>query len=127
MSGTAKILLALAAFALAMPVAAQAPAPAPTTFDGKYAGVSADVSKARARGERCSREHIPDTLTIVNGEVHSPARDRWTGTVSPQGSVTLRNRRAMRVEAQIDPDGTIKGQYPGSHCSVAFVWHKQPG
>jgi hypothetical protein len=126
MSARAKILLALATSALAMPLAAQAPSPT-TAFDGKYAGVSADVSKHRTRGERCPREHIPDTLTITNGEVHSPARDRWTGTVSPQGSVTLRNRRAMRVEAQIDPNGTITGQYPGSACIVSFVWHKQSG
>jgi hypothetical protein len=35
--------------------------------------------------------------------------------------VTLRNRRAMRVEAQIEPDGTIKGQYGGPAYTVAFV------
>jgi hypothetical protein len=100
MSGRAKNLLVFGASALLPP---------PTAFDGAYAGVSADVSKSRARGERCLREHIPDTSTITNGAVHSPARDRWTGNVSPQGSVILRNRRAMRAEAQIDPDGTIEG------------------
>jgi hypothetical protein len=118
--------LTIAACSFAGPIIAQVPATT-TAFDGKYAGVSADVSKHLARGERCAREHIPDTLTITNGEVHSAARDRWTGTVSPQGSVTLRNRRAMRVEAQIDPNGTITGQYPGSACSVSFVWRKQSG
>jgi len=121
-------LLAIAACVLAVPVAAQAPSPMTTAFDGKYAGVSADVSKTgRERSERCPREHVPDTLTITNGTVHSARRDRWTGTVGPQGSVTLRNRRAMRVDAQIDPQGTIKGQYGGPACTVAFVWRKQPG
>lgn len=94
----------------------------------QISGVSADVSKTgRERSERCPREHVPDTLTITNGTVHSARRDRWTGTVGPQGSVTLRNRRAMRVDAQIDPQGTIKGQYGGPACTVAFVWRKQPG
>lgn len=122
------VLWTIAAFGWATPVAAQAPGPTTTAFDGQYAGVSADVSKSgRARSERCAREHVPDTLTITNGVVHSAARDRWTGTVSPQGSVTLRNRRAMRVDAQIDQQGTITGQYPGSACTVSFVWHKQSG
>jgi hypothetical protein len=92
MSGRAKNLLAFGGICIA-------PGPPPTAFDGTYAGVSADVSKSRARGERCLREHIPDTSTITNGAVHSPARDRWTGNVSPQGSVILRNRRAMRAKA----------------------------
>jgi hypothetical protein len=32
----------------------------------------------------------------------------------------------MRVDAQIDPQGTIKGQYQGPACAVAYVWRKQP-
>ena len=75
--------LAIAVSALALPVAAQAPGPTTTAFDGQYAAVSADVSKSgRARSERCPREHVPNTLTITNGAVHSAARDRWTGTAS---------------------------------------------
>ena len=126
MSGRAKVILTIASFALAIPVAAQIPGPT-SAFDGKYAGVSDDVSKYHSSGERCPREHVPDTLTITNGAVHSAARDRWTGTVGPQGTVTLRNRRAMRVDAQIDPQGTISGQYGGHACIVKFVWRKQPG
>jgi hypothetical protein len=42
MFGRAKVLLTIAAGALAMPVFAQAPT---TAFDGKYAGVSREVSK----------------------------------------------------------------------------------
>jgi hypothetical protein len=112
---------------LATPVAAQAPGPTTTAFDGKYAGVSADVSKQHSHHGRCPREHVPDALTITNGAVQSSARDKWTGTVSPQAGVILRNKRAMRVDAQIDPDGTIKGHYSGPACIVTYVWRKQFG
>jgi hypothetical protein len=112
MSGRAKVLLTIAGFALAMPAAAQAPGPM-TTFDGKYAGVSAHISKSTAHGRQCPREHAPDTLTITNGTVQSSARDSWTGTVGLQGGVVLRNKRSMRVDAQIDPRGAIKGRYQG--------------
>ena len=124
MSGRARVLLTIAGLALAMPVAAQTPGPA-SAFDGKYAGVSADVSKYRRTGERCPREHVPDPLAITNGAVHSSGRDRWAGTVNPQGSLVIRNRRAMRVNAQIDPQGAIKGEYHGPACIVTYVWRKQ--
>ena len=124
MSGRPKLILTIVGLALSTPVAAQAPGPT-SAFDGKYAGVSADVSKYRSRGERCPREHVPDPLTITNGAVHSAARDRWTGTVDAQGGLVIRNRRAMRVNGQIDPQGTIKGEYHGPACIVTFVWRKQ--
>jgi hypothetical protein len=120
-----RILAAVAALALAMPAAAQAPGPMTTAFDGKYAGVSADVSKSMPNGPRCPREHAPDTLTITNGAVHSAPRDRWTGTVGPQGDVVLRNKRSMRVNAHIDPQGTISGEYHGHACIIAYTWRKQ--
>jgi len=120
MSSRPKVILTIAGLALATPVAAQTSA-----FDGKYAGVSADVSKYRSSGERCPREHVPDLLTVMNGAVHSAARDRWTGTVDAQGGLVIRNRRAMRVNGQIDPQGTIKGEYHGPACIVTFVWRKQ--
>ncbi len=112
--------------ALAMPAAAQAPGPMTTAFDGKYAGVSAHISKSTAHGRQCPRENTPETLTITHGAVHSSPRDRWTGTVSPHGHVVLRNKRAMRVDARIDPQGTIAGRYQGPACTVAYVWQKQP-
>lgn len=68
---------------------------------------------------------MPDPLAITNGAVHSSGRDRWAGTVDPQGGMVIRNRRAMRVNAQIDPQGTIKGEYHGPACIVTFVWRKQ--
>ncbi len=112
----------MAAVALAMPAAAQRHGP----FDGHYAGVSAHTSKSTAHGRQCPREHTPETLTITNSTVQSSLRDRWTGTVSPQGHVVLRNKRSMRVDAQIDPLGTITGRYQGPACTVAYVWQKQP-
>jgi hypothetical protein len=47
-------------------------------------------------------------------------------TVTPQGSVVLRNKLSMRVDAQIDPQGAITGRYQGPACIVDYVWHKQP-
>ena len=127
MSGRTRVLLTVAVFALAIPAGAQAPAPVTTAFDGKYAGVSAHIAKSTAHGRQCPRQHTPDTLTITNGVVQSGGRDRWTGTVSPQGSVVLRNKLSMRVDVQIDPQGAIKGRYQGPACMVDYVWQKQPG
>ena len=124
MSGHTRALLT-AVFALAIPAAAQAPAPGTTAFDGKYVGVSAHVSKSVAGSRQCPRVHTPETLTIANGTVHSGSRERWTGTVTPQGSVVLRNKLSMRVDAQIDPQGAISGRYHGPACAVDYVWHRQ--
>ena len=125
MSGRLKALLTIAGLAFAMPATAQVPTPT-TAFDGNYVGVSAHIAKSTAHGRQCPREHAPDTLTITNGTVQSSARDNWTGTVGPQGGVVLRNKRSMRVDAQIDPRGAIKGRYQGPACMVDYVWHKQP-
>ena len=121
----ARVFLTIAAFALALPAAAQAPAATATAFDGKYAGVSADISKSTAHGRQCPREHAPDSLKIKNATVRSTGGDRWKGTVDPQGRLVLRNKRSMFVDAQIDPQGTIKGQYNGPACMVIYVWRKQ--
>ena len=125
MSSRARVFLTIAAFAFAMPVAAQAPAPTTTAFDGRYAGVSADVSKSTAHGRQCPRESVPDPLTVKNGAVRSKGGDRWKGTVNQQGGLVIRNKRSMRVDAQIDPQGTIKGHYDGPACTVIYVWRKQ--
>ena len=123
MSGRLKALLTIAGLAMAMPATAQVPAPT-MAFDGNYVGVSAHIAKSTGHGRQCPREHAPDPLTITSGAVHS-ARDRWTGTVGPEGNVTLRNRRGMRVDARNDAQGAIKGRYQGPACFVDYVWHKQ--
>src|SRR5215469_7925104 len=123
MSGRTRALLTAAVFALAVPAAAQAPA----AFDGKYVGVSAHIAKSTAHGRQCPRQHAPDALTITNGVVQSSGKEKWTGTVGPQGDVVLRNRLSMRVDARIDPQGAITGRYQGPACMVDYVWHKQPG
>ena len=125
MSGQTRAVLTAALFALAIPAAAQAPAPV-TAFDGKYVGVSAHIEKSTAHGRQCPRQNAPEALTITNGAVQSAGRERWIGTVGPQGDVVLRNKLSMRVDAQIDPQGAIKGRYQGPACMVDYVWHKQP-
>ena len=67
----------------------------------------------------------PWPLTIKDGVVKPPKGKGWTGTVNPQGAVEIRNRYSMRVDAQIDPQGTARGQYSGPACIVTFVWQKQ--
>jgi hypothetical protein len=119
------VLFAVAAFALAIPAAAQIPAPPPTAFDGKYIGVSANVAKSRNTQRHCPRGSAPSPLTIKDGVLKPPAGKGWKGTVSPQGAVVMRNQYSMRVDAQIDPQGTIRGRYNGPACIVTYVWRKQ--
>jgi hypothetical protein len=127
MLGRAKVFPTITVIVLAMPVAAQSPGQPAPTLDGQYAGVSANVSKSLASERQCPREHAPDPLTIKNGVVSSKGRDKWKGTVTPQGGLTIRNKRSMRVDAQIDPQGTITGEYNGPACKVVYAWRKQPG
>jgi len=95
-----------------------------TAFDGEYIGVSRESSKtASAPGAECPPNSVPAPLTITNGVVLG----WWEGTVSPQGALVIRNPKFTRVDAQIDPVGTVKGQYGSSACTVTFVWRKQPG
>jgi hypothetical protein len=115
------------ASAFAMPVAAQAPVPT-TAFDGKYVGVSRESSKnPSAPRAKCNtgRAIVPAPLTIKNGVVGTPGGQGWEGTVSSQGTVTMRNSSAMRLEGQIDGQGTIRAQYGGTGCMITFIWRKQ--
>jgi hypothetical protein len=98
-----------------------------TAFDGEYTGVSRESSKtASAPGADCPPNGVPAPLTITKGVVLSD-KASWEGAVSPQGVLVMRSGRFGRVDGQIDPDGTIKGQYGDSACSVTFVWRKQSG
>jgi hypothetical protein len=95
-------------------------APASTTaFDGKYVGVWRESSKT------ATPDGVPAPLSITYGVVLS--KWGWRGTVSPQGAVVIGNPVFPRVDAQIDPRGTIRGQTSGSDCFTTFVWRKQPG
>ena len=127
MLGRSKVLLAIAASVIAMPAAAQAPGPA-TAFDGKYVGVSRESSKAGSNpGAKCPPSGVPAPLTIRNGVIGRPGSEGWQGTVSQQGALTMRNANSVRVDGQIDPQGTIRAQYSGAACIITFAWRKQSG
>ena len=126
MFGRARILLTVGVCALALPVAAQTPAPTTTAFDGTYTGISRDVSKSpSAPRAKCPPSGALAPLTIKNGVIVSSGSAAWEGTVSPQGVLTLRNERSLRVDGQIDPQGTIRAQYAGTGCITNFVWQKK--
>jgi hypothetical protein len=125
MSARLRTFFTVAGLALATPVAAQAPAP--TAYDGTYAGVSMDVTKATPESTNCPRGGVPAPLTISNGTVKPPSGKGWTGTVSPEGALVITNQYAMHVHAQIDPQGVVAGQYSGPQCIVKYVWRKQAG
>jgi hypothetical protein len=120
------IFLTIATFALTTPVAAQGSVAA---FDGTYAGVSTDIETAHrdVPRSRCPQLGLPDPLTITNGVVKPPSGTGWTGTVSPQGALVIRNRLFVHVGGQIDPQGNATAEYHGPQCIVKFGWQKQAG
>ena len=124
MFGRARILLMIGVCALAMPVAAQAPAPTTTAFDGTYAGVSREVSKAQSGGTagNCAVNGVPGPLTITNGVARGGG---WEGAVSPEGALVMRLPNASRFDGQIDRQGTIRGQVGGYICVWTYVWQKK--
>ena len=125
MFGRKRILITIAASALAMPVFAQTPAPT-TAFDGTYAGISREVSKSpSAPRAKCPPSGALAPLTIKNGVIVASGPAEWEGTVSPQGVLIMRNERSVRVDGQIDLQGTIRAQYAGTGCVTNFVWQKQ--
>jgi hypothetical protein len=109
--------------------AAQAPGPMTTAFDGTYAGVSRGTSSftqgISAVRWCASKSGAPAPLTITNGVVRSQGGGRWEGSVSPRGVLVMRNARSVRVEGQIDSQGTIRGQYSGWACVGTYVWQRQ--
>jgi hypothetical protein len=126
MFGRARTLLTIALCVLGTPVAAQALAPT-TPFDGRYVGVSLEVSKSASHAGRCPAANgRPAPLVIANGVVRTAGKEWWEGTVSPQGAIVMRNPNSMRVDALIDAQGTIRAQYSGPSCIWTYVWRKQP-
>jgi hypothetical protein len=88
-------------------------------------GVSAQVSKANQSIPKCPGERTPDALSIAGGTIHSSGASRWSGTVSPQGVVIVRNRLHQLVNGNIDAQGTLTGEYHGPACNVTYIWQKQ--
>jgi hypothetical protein len=124
--GRTKVLLMTAACMLATPVAAQTTAPTTTAFDGTYAGISREVSKSpSAPRAKCPPSGALAPLTIKNGVVVSSGPAAWEGNVSPDGVLTLRHERLVRVDGQIDAQGTIRAQYAGTGCLTNYVWKKK--
>jgi hypothetical protein len=107
-----------------------------TPFDGWYSGVSRAVLDGGNTGHTCDPCSLgpPASLKIANGVVGNPGGPSWQGTVSPQGAVVMHRGAFIRVDGQIDPQGTIRGQYSGdipprlgggSNCIIKFVWQKE--
>ena len=125
MFGRTKVLLTIMLSAVAPPLAAQTPAPT-TAFDGTYAGVSREVSKSpSAPRAKCPPSGALAPLTIKNGVVVSSGPAGLEGTVGPDGGLILRNERSVRIDGQIDQQGTIRAQYSGTGCITSFVWRKR--
>jgi hypothetical protein len=124
----AKLLLTVVVFASAAPAAAQTSSP-PSGFDGRYVGVSIEVSKSasKARGHCPAANGKPAPLVITDGIVRTAGKEWWEGTVSPQGAVVMHNPNSLRVDAQIDAEGTVRGQYSGPSCISTYVWRRQSG
>ena len=108
--GPARTLLMIAACVTALPAAAQAPLPT-TAFNGTYAGISAVSTRSQPGSHNgyCRQPAIPSPLTIWEGVIQPTGGDGWRGTVSPQGGLVIRDLGGRRVNAQIDPSGTITG------------------
>jgi hypothetical protein len=124
--GRTKVLFTIAACMLATPVVAQTPQLKTTAFDGTYAGVSREVSKnPSAPRAKCPPSGALAPLTIKNGAVVSSGPAAWEGSVSPDGVLTLRQERLVRVDGRIDAQGTIRAQYAGTGCITNFVWQKK--
>ena len=129
----------IASLALATPVTAQAPGSTTTVFDGTYAGVSRESTWIARYGTaptsaspatpgndaKCGQNGVPFPLTIMNGVVRSTP-DYWEGTVTPQGSLVMRNG-TRQLRAQIDNQGIIRGQRSGIDCVTTWVWRRQFG
>jgi hypothetical protein len=111
----------LMAAALAMPISAHAQAV--TTYDGTYNGVS-------ITGTGCTPPVlIPRPLTINNGTAQFAGGLTGTlvfqGSVTPQGSLTMRSSTASVVTGRIDPAGKVTAGTGGVGCTMMYVWQKK--
>lgn len=134
--------------ALAACAATQAPAPVPpapssadTRFDGTYAFVSSTQLNAsyRTRGGLMGtcENRTTGPLTISQGRAQyiTTTGVHLTGTVAPDGSLSLRSLTPpgsngfqpldIIVSGAIDPGGTARARQIANSCSYEFVWRKQ--
>ena len=126
MSSRANVLVSLATLALSLSVLAQTAAPTTTAFDGRYVGVSRESSNAGSNpGAKCLPSGVPATLAIRNGAIGRLGSAGWRGTVDAQGNVTMHNADSLRIDGQIDPQGTLTAKYSGAACITTYVRRKQ--
>ncbi len=101
------IFLMLATVLTPTPAATQALGPTTNAFDGTYVGVSRELTLGKsARATQCDQPGIPEPLTISNGVVRSTEGGGSEGSVNPQGVAVIRRSRGMRLNAQVDAQGT---------------------
>ena len=110
------------------------PASAGTKFDGTYEFVSAtklneSYTNYSGRLQQCE-DYRGTPLTIVNGQVRFFT---WTGTVGPQGELTMHVTLApfkgpfvydRTITGVIDSTGTIRARRSTRYCQYDVVWRK---
>jgi hypothetical protein len=114
---------------IAMAIASNARSQSTTAFDGTYQGVS---TTAASGGSACvPATPAPRPLTIRNGaarfEAGMSGATVFEGTVSPQGTLLMRDNRANRLDGKIDPSGKATGSVHigDQNCLLTAVWQKQ--
>ena len=97
-------------------------------YDGTYVGTSAAVLGTTAgtgRGNACTQFSAPAPLTISGGH----AQVKWgdgslTGDVDANGKLIMHSNLSGRFEGQIDPSGSIKGNFQG-YCIYSLTWQRK--
>jgi hypothetical protein len=132
-TGLSLIVVLLASFSAAN-AQTVSPAGTVTKFDGTYDFVSATKLNESFRNyvgrlERCA-DYKGTPLTIVNGQVRFFT---WTGTVGPQGELTMHVTLApfkgpviqdRTITGEIDNTGTIHARCSTRYCQYDVIWRK---
>jgi hypothetical protein len=74
-----------------------------------------------------SAEGRAGTARDQNGVIGRPGSTGWQGMVDSQGNVTMHNANSLRIDGQIDPQGTLTAKDSGPACIMTFVWRRQSG
>ena len=116
-------IMLMVAFALPQVASAQAV----TTFDGVYQGVSTTADGGRGCVPAIP---VPRPLTIKNGAAQFAGGltgdTPWQGTVTAQGSLTMRNDRGNITQGNIVGGKiTLAGSGTGAtSCTITSIWQK---